>query len=65
MAASTARDPLSETVAGMGAALLKSLPCRGRIHDRSAAAWGDAEDFASAEAAFIATGADEYAEMVG
>ncbi|MGK3708609.1 hypothetical protein [Arthrobacter sp. IK3] len=41
---------LNAFVAGTGIALLKSLPSRSSIQDRSAAGWGDFIRFASNEA---------------
>ncbi|GAA4035720.1 hypothetical protein GCM10023063_20430 [Arthrobacter methylotrophus] len=57
-------DALSEAVAGMGAALLKTLPSRGWVHDRSAAAWGDIEFFESTDAGLQAPQTIDFAEMI-
>lgn len=54
---------LPEAVTGMGAALLKTLPSRLWIHDRSAAVWGDIESFESAEIGHLAPKTLDFAEM--
>ncbi|MCC3292576.1 hypothetical protein [Arthrobacter sp. zg-Y1110] len=41
---------LNAVVAGTGIALLKTLPSRSFVQDRSAAGWGDFVRFASSEA---------------
>lgn len=55
---------LSEVVAGMGSALLKTLPSRRWVHDRTAAAWGDLESFESTEAGLLAPRTIDFAEMI-
>lgn len=54
---------LPEVVASMGTALLKTLPSRRWVHDRTAAAWGDIESFESTEAGLLAPRTINFAEM--
>jgi hypothetical protein len=54
---------LPEVVASMGASLLKTLPSRRWVHDRSAADWGDIESFESTEAGLLAPRTIDFSEM--
>ena len=54
---------LPEVVAGMGAALLKTLPSRRWVHDRNAGTWGDFDSFASADSGLPAPRTIDFAEM--
>ncbi|MBG0738859.1 hypothetical protein IV500_05415 [Paeniglutamicibacter antarcticus] len=54
---------LPEAVASMGAALLKTLPSRRWVHDRSAAAWGDFASFESTDTGLPAPRTVDFAEM--
>lgn len=54
---------LPEAVASMGSALLKTLPSRRWVHDRSAAAWGDFESFESTDSGLPAPRTVDFAEM--
>jgi hypothetical protein len=59
-----ADSTLSEAVAGLGAALLKTLPSRGWVHDRSTAAWGDIESFESTDVGLPVPQTIDFAEMI-
>lgn len=64
----SAHEPLTEStlpevVAVMGSALLKTLPSRRWVHDRSASAWGDIESFESTEAGPLSSKRIDFAEM--
>ena len=54
---------LSEAVAGMGAALLKTLPARRWVHDRAGTAWGDLAAFESGDVTLRAPQALDFTEM--
>lgn len=54
---------LPEVVAGIGSALLKTLPSRRWVHDRHAAAWGDMESFVSTDAGLFNPRTIDFAEM--
>lgn len=62
-ALSTTECTLPEAVADMGAALLKTLPSRRWVHDRSATTWGDFESFASNDSGLPAPRVIDFAEM--
>lgn len=48
----------------MGSALLKTLPSRRWVHDRSASAWGDIESFESTDAGLLSAKRIDFAEMI-
>lgn len=57
---------LSETVASMGSALLKTLPSRRIVQDRSNTEWGDIDAFSTFDAGDLAQarqGSINFAEM--
>lgn len=54
---------LPEAVAGMGSALLKTLPSRRWVHDRAATTWGDIEAFESTDSSLPAPRPVDFAEM--